>query len=56
MSNIIAGGIAVLMTVTYLLYYAFRIESIVLWIIIVANLCALFYDYYKGVTEGEDLI
>ena len=56
MSNLIAGGIAVVMAFTYLLYYAYRIESIVLWIIIGANLAALLYDYYKGFTEGEDHI
>lgn len=56
MSNIIAGGIAVIMAMVFLLYYAIRLKSPVLWIIIVANLCALLYDYYKGITEGEDLI
>ncbi len=56
MSNIIAGGIAVLMASIFLLYYAIRLKSPVLWIIILVNLCALFYDYYKGVTEGEDHI
>ena len=56
MSNIITGAFAVLLAVTYLLYYAFRIQSVVLWIIIVANLCALLYDYYNGVTQGEDHI
>jgi len=56
MSNLFAGGIAVLMAVTYLLYYAYRIESIVLWIIIVANLLALLYDFYQGIIHGEDHI
>ena len=56
MSNIIAGGFGVLLAVTYLLYDAYRIQSVVLWIIIVGNLCALLYDYYNGVTQGEDHI
>ena len=56
MSNILAGGIAVLMAMTYLLYYAYRLESVILWLIIAANLFALLYDYYKGITEGEDHI
>lgn len=56
MSNLIAGGIAVLMAVIYLVFYAYRIQSIVLWIIIVANLCALLYDYFNGITQGEDHI
>ena len=56
MSNLLAGGLAVLLAVTYLLYYAYRIQSIVLWIIIVANLLALLFDYYQGITKGEDHI
>ncbi len=46
MSNVIAGGIAVLMAMVYLLYYAIRLKTPILWIIIVANLAALLYDYY----------
>jgi hypothetical protein len=56
MSNIITGAIAVTMALIYLLYYAIRLESVALWLIILANLCALLYDYYKGITEGEDHI
>ncbi len=56
MSNKIAGAIAVLMAMTYLLYYAFRLEAVVLWLIILANLSALLYDYYKSITKGEDNI
>ena len=56
MSNIIAGGIAVAMAVVYLLHYAIRLESVVLWIIIIANLSALLYDFYVSIKEGEDHI
>lgn len=56
MSNMIAGAIAVLMAFIYLLYYALRLKSPVLWIIIVINLGALLYDYYKSMKEGEDHI
>lgn len=56
MSNIIAGAIAVLMALVYLLYYALRLETPVLWIIIVANLAALLYDYYNSIRHGEDHI
>ena len=56
MSNIITGAIAVTMSLIYLLYYAIRLESVALWVIILANLSALLYDYYKGVTQGEDHI
>ena len=56
MSNAIAGGIAVLMALVYFLFYAVRLKSPVLWIIIVANLAALLYDFYRSLTEGEDHI
>ncbi len=41
MSNAIAGGIAVLMALVYFLFYAIRLKTPILWIIIVANLAAL---------------
>lgn len=56
MSNIITGGIAVLMALVYLLFYAVRLKTPVLWIIIVVNLSALLYDYYTSIKEGEDHI
>ena len=56
MSNIIAGGIAVSMALTYLLYYAFRLKTPILWIIIMINLAALLYDYYTSIKVGEDHI
>ena len=56
MSNLITGGVAVLMALVYLLFYAIRLKSPVLWIIIVVNLSALLYDYYMSLREGEDHI
>jgi len=56
MSNIITGVIAVSMALVYLLFYAFRLNDIALWIIIVANLGFLLYDFYNSVTQGEDHI
>jgi hypothetical protein len=56
MSNIISGSIAVFMAVVFLLFYAIRLQSVVLWIIIVGNLVLLIYDFYKGIKEGEDPI
>ena len=56
MSNIISGSIAVLMALVFLLFYAIRLQSVILWIIIVANLGALIYDFYKSIKEGEDHI
>jgi len=56
MSNIITGGIAVSMALVYLLYYAIRLNSIALWVIIGLNLCFLLFDFYNSVTKGEDHI
>ena len=56
MSNIITGVIAVSMALVYLLYYAFRLNDIALWIIIGVNLAFLLYDFYNSVTKGEDHI
>ena len=56
MSNIITGLIAVTLAVVFLLYYAIRLKSPVLWLIIMVNLAALLYDYYMSIREGEDHI
>ena len=56
MSNVITGLIAVSMSVVFLLFYAIRLQSVVLWIIIVANLGFLVFELYKSITEGEDHI
>lgn len=56
MGNIITGAIAVTLAVVFLLFYAIRLKSPILWIIIGVNLCALFYDYYSSIKEGEDHI
>ena len=56
MSNLISGSIAVLMSLVFLLFYAVRLQSVALWIIIVANLVLLVYDFYKSIKEGEDHI
>jgi hypothetical protein len=53
MSNAIAGGIAVILCCVFFLYYAIRLESVVLWIIILGNLGCLVYDYWQSVT-GKD--
>ena len=56
MSNLISGSIAVLIALVFLLFYAIRLQSVALWIIIVANLGLLVFDFYKSITEGEDHI
>jgi hypothetical protein len=44
------------MSVVFLLFYAIRLQSVVLWIIIAANLVLLIYDLFKSIKEGEDHI
>lgn len=54
MSNLITGSIAVLMSLTFFLFYAIRLESIVLWIIIVGNLVCLLVDFVQSVRKGNN--
>jgi hypothetical protein len=56
MSNIITGAIAVLLSMVFLLFYAIRLHSVPLLIIIMANFACLAFDYYKSIKEGEELI
>ena len=56
MSNIITGLIAVSIAVVFLLFYAIRLNSVALWVIIVGNLVLLLYDFYKSIKEGEEHI
>ncbi len=56
MSNLISGLIAISIAVVFLLFYAIRLQSVALWIIIVANLCLLVFDFYNSITKGEDHI
>ena len=56
MSNLITGLIAVSIAVVFLLFYAIRLQSVALWIIIVGNLVLLVYDFYKSIKEGEEHI
>ena len=56
MSNFISGAIAVVFALVYLLYYAIRLKSPVLWIIILINIGFLLFDFYKSMKEGEDHI
>ena len=54
MSNIICGAIAVSMSLVFLLFYAIRLESIALWIIIVGNLAFLVFDYVQTIKKGNN--
>jgi len=55
-SNIVAGTIAVVISFSFCLVYAVRLNSVPLWIIIMGNFGCLAFDYYKSITEGEDLL
>jgi hypothetical protein len=54
MSNLICGSIAVSMSLVFLLFYAVRLESIALWLIIVANLACLLVDFVQTVKKGNN--
>ncbi len=56
MSNLITGLIAVSIAMVFLLFYAIRLNSVALWIIIAGNLVLLVYDFYKSIKEGEEHI
>jgi RsiW-degrading membrane proteinase PrsW (M82 family) len=53
MSNIITGAIAVAMGVAFFLYYAIRVKSIPLWIIIVGAVIMLVYDFVQSIRENN---
>ncbi len=53
MSNLISGSIAVLMSAVFLLFYAVRLGSIALWIIILVNLAFLLIDFIQSVKKGD---
>ena len=54
MSNLICGAIAVSMSLVFLLFYAIRLESVALWLIIVANLGFLLFDYVQTIRKGNN--
>lgn len=53
MANIVTGVIGVAMAVVFYLYYAIRINSIALWIIIIAAVIMLVYDFYESVKGNK---
>jgi uncharacterized membrane protein YeaQ/YmgE (transglycosylase-associated protein family) len=55
MSNIITGAIAAAMALVFFLYYAIRIKSIPLWIIIVGAVIMLVYDFVQSIRESKTL-
>ena len=53
MANIISGAIAMAMGLVFFLYYAIRIKSITLWIIIVAGVIMMVYDFVESIRDNN---
>lgn len=56
MSNIISGLIAILLVAAFLIFYAIKLNSVALWVIVVGNLACVIYDYMQSIQKGEDHI
>ena len=56
MSNIISGFIAILFLTVFLVFYAIKLHSVALWIIVAANLACAVFDYIQSIREGEEHI
>jgi hypothetical protein len=56
MSNIISGAIAITMVTVFLVFYAVKLHSVALWIIVVVNLACVFADYIQSIRKGEENI
>ena len=54
MVNIITGSIAVLMSIVFFGYYAIRLESVALWIIIAANMACLLTDFVQSIKKANN--
>jgi len=54
MSNIISGVIAISMLTVFLLYYAVKLHSVALWIIIFANMGFAISDFVQSVREDRN--
>ena len=53
MANIITGAIAAAMALVFFLFYAIRINSIPLWIIIIGGVVMMVYDYVQSIKENN---
>jgi hypothetical protein len=56
MSNIISGAIAIALVTLFLGFYAIKLHSVALWVIVAANLACVIYDYIQSIRKGEDNI
>ncbi|MGB3095841.1 MAG: hypothetical protein WBB46_03785 [Candidatus Deferrimicrobiaceae bacterium] len=53
MANIITGAIAAAMALVFFLYYAIRINSIPLWIIVVGAVVMLVTDFVQSIRKNN---
>ena len=56
MSNIISGFIGVSLVTVFLVFYAVKLHSVALWVIVVSNLACVVVDYIQSIREGEENI
>ena len=54
MSNIISGVIAISLLTVFLFYYAVKLHSVALWIIIFANMGLAITDFVQSVREDRN--
>ena len=52
MSNIISGLIAITLVTVFFMYYAVKLHSVALWIIIGANIAFIIVDFVQSVREN----
>lgn len=53
MSNLISGLIAISLCTVFLFFYAVKMNSIPLWIIILANIGFAVADFVQSIREGN---
>jgi len=51
MSNIISGVIAILLSLVFLIFYAVKLHSVALWLIIGANMACIISDFVQSIRE-----
>ena len=51
MSNLISGVIAITLVTVFMTYYAIKLHSVALWIIIGANVAFIIVDFVQSVRE-----
>ena len=56
MSNIISGLFAIAIVSAFLIFYAVKLHSVALWVIVVANLACVVVDYIQSIRKGEENI